>query len=99
MTMRTQEYIRHNGVHPDRTLAQRMAALDKADEVRIYRANLKRDIKAGISSIYDCLLNPPEMIKTMKLLDLMMALPNYGRVKSDRILKVCHISPTKKIGA
>src|SRR3954467_3410705 len=98
MTMRTQEYIRHTGSFPDRILVQRMAALDKADEVRIYRAGLKRDIKAGIASIYDYLLDPPEMIRTMRLLDLMMATPNYGRIKANQVLKVCRISPAKLIG-
>jgi|SRR3954453_2298559 hypothetical protein len=92
MTMRTQE------VFADRSLAQRMVALDKANEVRNYRAELKRDIKAGITSIYDCLLDPPEMIKTMRLLDLMMATPKYGRVKANQVLKVCRISPVKHVG-
>lgn len=75
-----------------------MAALDKADEVRIYRANLKRDIKAGRTSIYDILLDPPDLIETMKLIDLMLAVPKYGRVRVDSIMKICTISSSKKIG-
>lgn len=98
MTMRPQEDIRHTGFMPERILAQRMAALTKADEVRIYRAEIKRDIKAGITSIYDCLMDPPEMIKTMRVQELMMATPKYGQVKVNQILKVCRISPAKYVG-
>lgn len=77
---------------------QRMAALDRADEVRIYRAGLKRDIKAGKTSIYEILIDPPEMIETMKLFDLMMAVPKYGRARVTRVLKVNTISSAKQIG-
>lgn len=93
MVMRTQKDIPHAGI-----LAPRMAALIKADEVRSYRAALKRDIKAGIASIYDYLLDPPEIIWTMRVLDLMMATPKYGQIKVDQILRSCRISPQKQIG-
>jgi hypothetical protein len=98
MAMRTQEYIRPKGPLPDRILTQRMAALAKADEVRSYRSELKHNISTGISSIYDYLLDPPEMIWTMKLLDLMMAIPRYGSVRVNQILNVCRISPAQQIG-
>lgn len=75
-----------------------MEALNKADEVRIYRANLKRDLKAGRASIDDILLEPSALVDTMKLFDLMLAMPKYGRVKVNTVLKACQISPAKTIG-
>jgi hypothetical protein len=95
MNPRTQEHIRQN---TERFLAQRMAALGNANEVRTYRANLKRDIKAGRASIHNLLLEPPELIETMKLFDLMLAMPKYGRIKINKILQQCRISPAKVIG-
>ena len=95
MNPRTQEHIRQNA---EQFLAQRMAALGNANEVRTYRANLKRDIKAGRTSIHNLLLEPPELIETMKLFDLMLAMPKYGRTKINRILQQCRISPAKPIG-
>lgn len=87
-------------VAPERTLSQRMAALDKADAVRIYRANLKRELKAGRKSILDILdtedIHPH--LATMKLFDLMLAVPSYGRVKVTKILQICRVSPSKTVG-
>jgi hypothetical protein len=94
--MLRQEPIRQEGL--DRSLAQRMAALGNANEVRTYRANLKRDIKAGKASVRDLLLEPPELIETMKLFDLIFAMPKYGRVKINKILQQCRISPAKQVG-
>jgi hypothetical protein len=88
MNPRTQEHI----------LEQRMAALDYANEVRSYRARLKRDIKARRASIHDVLLEPSELIETMSLFDLMMAMPKLGRTKVNKILQDCRISPAKTVG-
>jgi len=83
---------------PDRSLAQRMNALNKANEIRTERAVLKRDLKAGRKKIHDLLLEPPEWLETMKVFDLMLACPKYGRVKVNKILQQCRISPSKTIG-
>lgn len=83
---------------PTRSLAQRMDALDKANDVRTRRAQLKRDLKAKRKSIHDILLEPPEWVETMKVFDLMLACPKYGRVKVNKVLQQCRISPSKTIG-
>lgn len=83
---------------PDRSLAQRMEALGKANEVRTSRAQLKRDIKAGKIKVHDLLLEPPEIIETMKLWDLLFAAPKFGRVKVNKTLVQCRISPSKTVG-
>jgi len=83
---------------PERSLVQRMDALSKANEIRTRRAQLKRDLKSGRQSIHRLLLQPPEWIETAKVLDMLLAVPKYGRVKANKILTQCRISPSKTIG-
>jgi hypothetical protein len=83
---------------PERSLVQRMEALQRANEIRTQRAQLKRDLKAGRRSIHDLLLEPPEFVETAKVFDLLLAVPKYGRVKANKILQSCRISPSKTIG-
>jgi hypothetical protein len=83
---------------PERSLVQRLEALQRANTIRTRRADLKRDLKFGKASIHDLLLDPPEWICTMKVFDLLMAVPKYGRVKVNKILQLCRISPSKTVG-
>ena len=83
---------------PERSLTQRMEALERANQIRTRRAQLKRDLKAGRVSIHNLLLDPPEYLETAKVFDLLLAVPKYGRVKVNRILTQCRISPSKTVG-
>ena len=83
---------------PERSLTQRMEALQRANEIRTKRAQLKRDLKAGRYSIHSLLLEPPEYVGTAKVVDMLLAVPKYGRVKVDKILRQCKISPSKTVG-
>jgi hypothetical protein len=86
------------GAAPERSLTQRMDALQRANEIRTRRASLKRELKAGRTQIHGLLLDPPEYLQTAKVFDLLLAVPKYGRVKVNRILTQCRISPSKTIG-
>lgn len=86
------------GAAPERSLTQRMDALKRANDIRTQRARLKRDLKAGRAQIQALLLDPPEYLLTAKVFDLLLAVPKYGRVKANRILTQCRISPSKTIG-
>lgn len=86
------------GITPERSLTQRMDALKRANEIRTQRARLKRDLKAGRIQIQGLLLDPPDYLTTAKVFDLLLAVPKYGRVKVNRILTHCRISPSKTIG-
>jgi len=83
---------------PERSLQQRMDALETANEIRTYRANLKKDIKAGKVHILKLLASPPEEIETMKIFDLLLVVPKMGRVKVNKLLMQCRISPSKTVG-
>jgi hypothetical protein len=83
---------------PERSLMQRMEALARANDIRSRRAQLKRDLKAGRLRIHELLLEPPDYLETAKVFDLLLAVPKYGRVKVNKILSQCRISPSKTIG-
>jgi hypothetical protein len=94
--VQTNHYPAHGT--PERSLNQRMDALARANEVRTARARLKRDLKAGRCSIDVLLLSPPEYLQTAKVFDMLLAVPKYGRVKVNKMLLGCRISPSKTIG-
>jgi len=75
-----------------------MEALQRANHIRTRRATLKRDLKAGRQPIDELLLAPPEYLETAKVFDLLLAVPKYGRVKVNKILSQCKISPSKTVG-
>jgi hypothetical protein len=75
-----------------------MRALRKANDIRTSRAQLKRDLKAGKARIETLLLDPPDYVLSAKAIDMLLAVPKYGRVKANRILSQCRISPSKTIG-
>ena len=83
---------------PERSLDQRMDALNRANEVRALRAQLKRDLKAGRVSIGALLRDPPPYLESAKVLDMLLALPKYGRLKATKVLNGCRVSPSKTFG-
>jgi hypothetical protein len=83
---------------PARSLDQRMEALQRANDVRVRRAQLKRDLKSGRVTIEAILLDPPEWVSTAKVFDMLMAVPKFGRVKAARLLNQCRISQSKTVG-
>jgi hypothetical protein len=83
---------------PKRSLDQRLEALRRANNIRSQRAQLKRDLKGGKARIDQLLLDSPEYVQTAKVFDMLLAVPKYGRVKANRVLNQCRISPSKTIG-
>ena len=83
---------------PVRSLDQRMEALKRANEIRVRRAKLKKDLKDGRVHIKTVLQNPPEYVGTAKVFDILMAVPKFGRVKAARVLNQCRISQSKTVG-
>ena len=75
-----------------------MEALARANEIRSLRAQLKKDIKSGATSLASVISDPPEYVMTAKVYDMLMAVPKYGRVKATRFLTHCRISQGKTIG-
>jgi S13-like protein len=83
---------------PSRSLDQRMEALTRANEIRVRRAQLKRDLKAGRMGIEQVIADPPDYVLTAKVYDMLVSVPRLGRVKVGRLLTQCRISQSKTVG-
>jgi hypothetical protein len=83
---------------PRRSLDQRMDALKRANDIRVKRAQLKKDLKGGQARIDEILRDPPDYVSTAKVLDMLMAVPKFGHVKAKRYLTLCRISESKTVG-
>jgi hypothetical protein len=83
---------------PERSLRQRMDALEKGNVIRVKRKELKWDLKAGRVTVADVLLSEtPDWLATMKIEDLLRAAPKVGKVKAAKVLRYCAVSPSKTI--
>ena len=60
---------------PQRSLDQRMEALKRANDIRVRRAQLKKDLKDGSVQIEQVLRRPPAYVETAKVFDILMAVP------------------------
>ena len=74
---------------PERSIDQRREALALANEVRHKRAALKAALKRGELSIVTLLKDPPQYLATARIGEYLRALPTYGPVKVERLLKRC----------
>jgi len=85
---------------PERTIAQRMEALERANRIRYARAQFKRDVRTGDESVVGALMADecPWHLETAKVFDLLLSTPKIGRVKAKKILDDCRISPSKTVG-
>jgi hypothetical protein len=75
-----------------------MRALRQANEIRIGRARLKRELASGRARIEHIIAQPPEFAQTAKVYDLLLALPKVGPAKAARSLTQCRIAPSKTVG-
>ena len=83
---------------PARSRDQRMEALKRANDIRVRRARLKKDLKDGHVRVQTILGDPPDYVETAKVFDILMAVPKFGRVKAARFLNQCRISQSKTVG-
>lgn len=84
---------------PVRSTEQRFEALLRANEIRSYRAQLKRDLAAGRVTLAELLEGEPrDLLLTMKVYELLMATPKIGRVKVNKLLSMARMSPSKTLG-
>ena len=77
---------------------QRSSALLLANQVRTQRSQLKKDLKAGRVDIFKLLEDPPEYIYSMKIMDLLLAMPKFGRDRVRRALTICHTPSHREVG-
>jgi hypothetical protein len=81
-----------------RGTSQCMEALARANEVRLARAALKREISAGRRSITEVIMESPWEVESMSLGELLCAQRRWGRARSRKLLSSTSLSEGKRVG-
>lgn len=77
---------------------QNMKALEKANRVRLERAELKRSIGRGDTDIADVIRHPTESVYNCPIIELLTSQRRWGRTRARKFLAPHLISETKPIG-
>jgi hypothetical protein len=77
---------------------QRLRALERANEIRLARASLKRRIALGDVSAAEVLLTCPTEAASWSVGDLLMSQRRWGTTRCRKFLSRNHIIETKQIG-
>lgn len=77
---------------------QRRRALERANEVRLARADLKRQIADGVVTAAQVILACPSEASSWSLGDLLMSQRRWGSTKCRKFLSRSLINETKQLG-
>ena len=78
---------------------QYMRALERANEVRLARADLKRSICAGHITVAEVVLSSPWEAESMAIADLLMSQRRWGLTRCRKFLAGIPMSENKTIGS
>src|SRR5690242_15606874 len=84
---------------PRRGTPQCMEALARANEVRLARATLKKDICAGRRSVTEVISDSPWEAESMSLSELLCSQRRWGRARSRKLLASAALGEAKKVGS
>jgi hypothetical protein len=76
-----------------------MRALARANRVRLARAELKRQVAEGETTVADIVLECPWEAESMAIADLLMSQHRWGRTRCRRFLASIPMSETKTVGS
>jgi hypothetical protein len=78
---------------------QYMRALERANKVRMARAELKRRIATGEIDVADIVLKCPLEVRGMTVADLLVSQRSWGATRCRRVLARLQMSETKTVGS
>ena len=78
---------------------QCMQALARANEVRLARARLKREVGAATRSAIEVVRDVPWEADTMPIGELLCSQRRWGRARSRKLLMSIHLSEAKPLGS
>jgi hypothetical protein len=78
--------------------AQHMKALARANEVRLARAALKREVAAGNRSALDVVLDCPWEARSMSVGELLSSQRRWGKARSRKLIHHAGLKETKELG-
>jgi hypothetical protein len=76
-----------------------MRALAQANRVRLARAELKRQVADGETTVADIVLACPWEAESMAIADLLLSQHRWGRTRCRRFLASIPMSETKTVGS
>jgi hypothetical protein len=76
-----------------------MRALDQANRVRLARADLKRRIADGQTTVAEVVTHCPWESESMAICDLLMSQHRWGRTRCKRFLAAVPMAETKTVGS
>jgi hypothetical protein len=82
----------------ERGTPQCMQALARANEVRLARAALKREIGAGRRAVTEVIIESPWEAESMSLSELLCSQRRWGRARSRKLLSSTALGEGKKLG-
>jgi hypothetical protein len=77
---------------------QRLRALGRANEIRLARAALKRQIARGEMTVAEVILSPPEAAGSWSMSELLMSQRRWGNERCRKFLKHNGIYELKPVG-
>ncbi|MEV7006763.1 integration host factor, actinobacterial type [Streptosporangium sp. NPDC051022] len=83
---------------PKLTPEQRQAALVKAAEIRVARARLLAEVKAGSVSLEQLLDRDDDVAKRIKVSQALRALPGIGSVKAAQLMARAEVDEARRLG-
>jgi hypothetical protein len=81
-----------------RTAPQHMRALEQANRVRLARAELKRQVADGETSVAEVVSSCPWEAESMTISELLTSQHRWGRQRCRRFLAAIPMSETKTVG-
>ena len=78
---------------------QHMQALQRANEVRLARAELKRNVSVGTISVREVILQCPWEAASMTLVELLLSQRRWGTTRCSKFLAQIGMPEAKAIGA
>ncbi len=78
---------------------QHMRALAQANRVRLARAELKRQVAEGETTVAEIVLECPWEAESMAIADLLLSQHRWGRTRCRRFLASIPLSETKTVGS
>ena len=81
------------------TSPQHMRALQRANQVRLARADLKRRVAHGDLTVADVVMTSPWEAESMTIADLLMSQRRWGVTRCRKLLQCVPMSETKTVGS
>lgn len=85
--------------HETGAAPQHLVALQRANKVRLARAELKRRIGAGEITVGEVVLSATWEAASMTVADLLMSQKRWGRTRCRKFLSAIPLSETKTVGS